>query len=68
MSGKIILRIMKIILLIMKTFLRIMKTILRIVVFEKGFPASAPQIDVQAAPMIWLCGTRGERFAQRTYS
>ena len=68
MSGKIILRIMKIILLIMKTFLRIMKTILRIVVFEKGFPASAPQIDVQAAPMIWLCGTRGDRFAQRTYS
>ena len=59
---------MKIILLIMKTFLRIMKTILRIVVFEKGFPASAPQIDVQAAPMIWLCGTRGERFAQRPYS
>ena len=59
---------MKIILLIMKTFLRIMKTILRIVVFEKGFPASAPQIDVQAAPMIWLCGTRGDRFAQRTYS
>ena len=50
MSGKIILRIMKIILLIMKTFLRIMKTILRIVVFEKGFPASVPQIVVQARP------------------
>ena len=43
MSGKIIL-------LIMKTILRIMKTILRIVVFEKGFPASVPQIVVQARP------------------
>ena len=41
---------MNIILLMMKTFLRIMKTILRIVVFEKGFPASVPQIVVQARP------------------
>ena len=50
MSGKIILRIMKTILRIMKTILRIMKTILRIVMLEKDFPASVPQIVVQARP------------------
>ena len=43
MSGKIILRIRK-------TILRKRKTSLRIVVFEKGFPASVPQIVVQARP------------------
>ena len=43
MSGKIFLRIMK-------TILRIVKTILRIVILEKGFPASVPQIVVQARP------------------